>query len=295
MLIDVALVKKLIRSQFPQWRDEVIAPVESSGWDNRTFHLGKELLVRLPSADDYISQVEKEQEWLPIIAEQVTLPIPTPVAKGRSDELFPRPWSVYRWLDGETLINNYDGDLTTIARDLASFLNSLDLVSIKGAPAAGKHNFFRGCSLKHYEDDVQKSLVILGGIVDEAAIRSIWEAATTHEWTDKPVWFHGDVSLGNLLVNNGNLVAVIDFGCSAIGDPACDLAIAWTLFSGNSRKEFKKHRNVDSHTWARGRGWALWKALIVWSGVDSNQSDRHLVENIVRELIADYELEQANN
>jgi aminoglycoside phosphotransferase (APT) family kinase protein len=289
MIINTALVKKLIKEQFPHWENENISPVEKSGWDNRTFHLGENLLVRLPSADHYISQVEKEQKWLPKLAEELALSIPKPVAQGVPSERFPRPWSVYEWIEGETLPQHNPENLNSIAYDLATFLNSLDLVNTKNAPLAGKHNFYRGCSLKFYENDVLKALSILGNQVDATVILELWEKATTHEWTQAPVWVHGDMSIGNFLVRDGKLTAIIDFGSSAVGDPACDLVIAWTLFKGKSREIFKETRKADKHTWNRGRGWALWKALIVWSGLDSNQADRDKVEVIVRDIINDYD------
>jgi aminoglycoside phosphotransferase (APT) family kinase protein len=88
----------------------------------------------------------------------------------------------------------------------------------------------------------------------------VWEAAVASEWTREPVWVHGDVAPTNLLASEGTLCGVLDFGCCAVGDPACDLTIAWTLFSGRSREAFMDRLRFDDATWARARGWALWKA-----------------------------------
>jgi aminoglycoside phosphotransferase (APT) family kinase protein len=288
MLINIELVQKLLKEQFPKWSAENVSPVEKQGWSNRTFRLGNNLLIRLPSANGYTSLIEKEQKWLPFLAKQLSLSIPKPIAQGEPSEIFPRPWSVYEWIEGETISENSPDDLDIIAHDLAVFLNSLDLVNTEAAPLAGKHNFYRGCSLKNYESDVFKALEILSNQIDTAEIHAIWEKATKHEWSKAPVWFHGDMSLGNILVKEGKLAAIIDFGSSAVGDPACDLAIAWTLFSGNNRKIFKETRKVDVHTWNRGCGWALWKALIVWSGIDPNQTDRSKVESIIQDIVNDY-------
>jgi aminoglycoside phosphotransferase (APT) family kinase protein len=90
----------------------------------------------------------------------------------------------------------------------------------------------------------------------------VWEAALEATWHGPSVWIHGDVTAANLLVVDGRLSAVVDFGCSSVGDPACDLTIAWTFFFGDSRKVFRDRMPLDEGTWARGRGWALWKALI---------------------------------
>ena len=129
--------------------------------------------------------------------------------------------------------------------------------------------------------------------MDTAVLHSIWKESAQQEWSSTPVWLHGDISLGNLLTNDGKLSAVIDFGCCAVGDPACDLAIAWTLFHGSSRKLFREVRNVDLQTWHRGRGWALWKALIILSGIDQNQADRDKVEGVVQGIVDDYLYENA--
>ena len=157
MDIDTALVARLIGSQFPQWSGLPIYPAEPNGWDNRTFRLGPDLSVRLPSAEGYAAQVRKEQRWLPLLAPHVPLPIPVPVARG--------------------------------------------------LPGAG----------------------------------AVWENALAATWHGRPVWIHGDVAAGNLLVQAGRLAAVIDFGCSGVGDPACDLTIAWTLLSGRAGRRSAPH------------------------------------------------------
>ena len=291
MVIDSELVKNLIKTQFPQWQQKTVLAVDHSGWDNKTFHLGDDFIVRLPSADHYIQQVEKEQTWLPILAPSLPLPIPKPIAHGKPSRLFPRPWSIYQWIAGEAIHDNRPKSLDSIAYNLAQFLNTLADIDTTSAPLAGADNFYRGCSLKHYNGDIYQALKLLGDQVDRPTIESLWQSATDNEWQNPPVWFHGDISPGNLLVENETLVAVIDFGLTAVGDPACDLAIAWHLFDENSRNIFKARRTVDRDTWNRGRAWALWKALIIWSGIDPNQFDRDNVANRVEDIINDYRME----
>jgi aminoglycoside phosphotransferase (APT) family kinase protein len=99
--------------------------------------------------------------------------------------------------------------------------------------------------------------------IDGEGATEVWEAALATTWDRPPVWIHGDMSAQNLLVQESELKSVIDFGQLAIGDPACDLAIAWTLFRGESRRAFRAMLPLDSGTWARGQAWTLWKALIV--------------------------------
>jgi aminoglycoside phosphotransferase (APT) family kinase protein len=272
-VIDVGLVKRLIKKQFPQWRHAQIIPVVDGGWDNRMFHLGDTMLVRLPSASGYVPQVEKEHTWLPILAPQLPLLIPHPVAKGKPHEEFPWAWSIYYWLEGETASRETISNFNAFAGDLAAFLNALERADTEDAPLAGAHCWFRGCSLHTYHEETYQALSILNDSINTDLARAVWDNALESEWQHAPVWFHGDVSPGNLLVTDGKLCAVIDFGCSGIGDPACDLAIAWTFLTPESRNVFRAQRHVDDQTWARGRGWALWKALIILSGLDSNQKN----------------------
>ncbi len=260
--IDAALARRLLAAQFPQWARLPIRPVEPGGWDNRTFRLGASMTVRLPSAEAYAAQVAKEHRWLPVLAPLLPLPIPVPLAKGRPGEGYPWPWSVYRWLEGENATTERIADLPEFATTLARFLTALQQIEAADGPPPGPHNFFRGGPLTVYDAETRQTIAALGGEVAAAAATSVWEAALNATWHGSPVWLHGDVAAGNLLVENGRLSAVIDFGCAGVGDPACDLAVAWTLFSGKSREAFRATLALEDDSWARGRGWALWKALI---------------------------------
>src|SRR5256886_14774416 len=125
------------------------------------------------------------------------------------------------------------------------------------------HNSFRGVPLSTRDAETRAAIASLDGMLDTSAVTAAWDAALqAPAWHGPPVWIHGDLSPLNLLVQRGRLSAVIDFGCLGVGDPACDVTIAWTLFSGESREAFQARLPVDDATWARGRGWALWKALI---------------------------------
>jgi aminoglycoside phosphotransferase (APT) family kinase protein len=266
MDIDVALVRRLIGTQFPEWAHLPVRPVPRSGWDNRSFRLGEELLVRLPSAAGYAEAVAKEQRWLPVLGPQLPLPVPVPVAAGAPDAAYPWPWSVYRWLEGSDAVSSPVSDLPGLATDLAAFLVALQQVDPTGGPAPGQHCWWRGAPLTHYDVETRRAIDLLGDAIDGRAATAVWERALAGEWQLPPRWFHGDVAVGNLLVREDRLAAVIDFGTSGVGDPACDLVIAWTLFDGASRTAFEAGLDLDDGTWARGRGWALWKALIVRAG-----------------------------
>ncbi|MGH2561737.1 MAG: aminoglycoside phosphotransferase family protein [Thermomicrobiales bacterium] len=287
--IDVPLVRRLIATQFPQWADLPITPVAFDGWDNRTFHLGERMTVRLPSAAAYALQVEKEQRWLPRLAPRLPLPIPVPLAMGVPADGYPWPWSVYRWLDGEIATTAPVADPRQFAMDLADFLVALQRADATGGPPPGAHNFYRGGPLTVYDGETRQALQTLAGQIDTAAATAVWETALAATWHGAPVWFHGDISVGNLLVEDGRLCAVIDFGTSGVGDPSCDLAIAWTLFAGDSREAFRAALPLDDATWARGRGWTLWKALIVAAALPgANTLEVEKSRRVIDEVLADH-------
>jgi aminoglycoside phosphotransferase (APT) family kinase protein len=287
--IDVALARRLVDRQFPQWRRLPITEVEVDGWDNRTFRLGSELSVRLPSGDWYAKQVEKEQRWLPVLAPQLPLPIPSPVARGAPDDGYPFPWSVYRWLQGELASKAPIADRTAFATTLAGFLNALGRADATDGPAPGEHNFFRGGPLATYEPEALQAIETLGAEIPRDGVNRAWEDAMATSWEREPVWFHGDVATGNLLVRDGRLAAVLDFGSSGVGDPACDVVIAFTFLSGTSRDRFRAELDVDAATWSRGRGWGLWKALITLvDHLENNSPDAALARRDIEQILADH-------
>lgn len=261
MDITVDLAKKLIFEQFPQWSHLEIKPVKNSGHDNRTFHLGDDLTIRLPSGKEYEPQIQKEAKWLPVLAQHLSLPITAPVAKGKPTPEYPLAWSINRWLVGET-VTHTNVDLQKFAIELARFLKELEAINAENGPQAGAHNFYRGGDLAVYIEEFEQALTQLPAGPQRNHYQDIWTTALATKWEKKTVWVHGDIAVGNLLVNDGHLSGVIDFGILGTGDPACDLVMAWTFFDSKSRKAFKEEMGLDDTTWQRGKGWALWKALI---------------------------------
>jgi aminoglycoside phosphotransferase (APT) family kinase protein len=289
VVIDASLARRLIDSQFPHWSDLPVTAVELDGWDNRSFRLGPELTIRMPSGDWYAEQVDKEQRWLPVLARQLPLPIPTPVARGAPGCGYPYQWSVYRWLDGTPASRARVGDPTGFATTLARFLTALGRIDATGGPEPGRHNFFRGGPLATYERETLDAIDALGDEVPRDDVMRVWADATAGSWEGEPVWFHGDVAVGNLLVRDGRLAAVLDFGSSGVGDPACDTVIAWTFLSGSSRDRFRAELGVDPGTWSRGRGWALWKALISLAGhLERDEPEAVVARRDIEQILADH-------
>ncbi|HZG45294.1 MAG TPA: aminoglycoside phosphotransferase family protein [Allosphingosinicella sp.] len=264
--IDAELVSRLVEDQFPQWSHLPVTAIEPGGWDNRSFRLGDGMVARLPSSASYADQVAKEQHWLPILAPSLPVAIPKPLALGRPGAGYPWHWSVYAWLPGETAASGAAHDPAKLARALADFLRALHRIDPTGGPPPGQHNCYRGAPLARYDAEVRHALTQLGDLVNARRTLSIWESAAALRWQQPPVWLHGDIALDNLLLRDGSLSAVIDFGCCGVGDPACDLAIAWSGFDAPAREVFRQALPLDPATWERGRGWALWKALITLAG-----------------------------
>lgn len=287
--IDTALVRRLLRAQFPGWSELPLQPIEPGGWDNRTFRLGDALLVRMPSAAGYAPQVEKEQRWLPVLAPLLPLAIPIPAAVGQPGEGYPWQWSVLRWLEGEDANSARGTDRCGIATALAGFIRALQRIDPSGGPSPGAHNCQRGGPLLTYDEQTRRAIACLGSSIDEQAARELWEAALIATDDNHRLWLHGDLSAGNLLLNQGRLSAVIDFGCCAVGDPACDLAIAWTYFDRATRDRFRAELAIDEKSWTRGRGWALWKALIVTAGLEgTDPSQVEGAQATLREVLTDH-------
>ena len=260
--ISADLAARLVADQFPQWAGLPVRPVRLNGYDNVTFRLGEELSIRLPSADRYVAQVRKEHRWLPVLARHLPLPIPEPVAMGRPSWGFPRPWSIYRWIEGEPAAVGRVADLAGFASGVAGFLTALQAINASDGPPAGAHNFFRGGPLATYDEQTRRLIRRTADDIDAEAATGVWDTALASTWERAPVWLHGDMAPSNLLVAAGALHAVIDFGGVAVGDPACDLVMEWTFFTGDSAEVFRDELHLDEATWARARGWALWKALV---------------------------------
>ena len=260
---DVPLVRRLLAAQFPQWAHLPIEPVHSDGTSNAIYRLGEDLSVRLPLIESTTLQHDKEHRWLPTLAPHLPLAIPIPFGAGQPAEGYPWHWSVYPWLPGEPATPDRLTDPTKPATDLAAFITALRAIDPTGGPPPGKHNFHRGVPLALRDTTVRACIAQLEDLIDTQAATAAWDhALQTPVYDGPPTWIHGDLSATNMLATNGHLTAVIDWGGLAIGDPACELLVAWNLFSAETRPTFRAALEVDDPTWDRARGWALSLALI---------------------------------
>lgn len=253
---------KLIAEQFPEYADLPITDVEKQGHDNRTYRLGDHMLIRMPTAADYALKVPKEQELLPKLAKRLSINIPAPIQMGKPSADYPYPFSIYKWLPGKSinLLTLKAQDKEQLAFDMAKFLKELQAINDVEGPEPGQHNWWRGDHVSVYDKGAREQIVELAEIIDTSKALALWDKACATRWNKTPIWIHGDFAIGNILLDGGKLSAVIDFGGAAVGDPACDLVIAWTYLSGNAREIFISKMDMEEDTWLRARGWALWKA-----------------------------------
>jgi aminoglycoside phosphotransferase (APT) family kinase protein len=257
---NVALVQRLLAGQFPQWAGLTIDPVVSYGTDHDIYRLGDHLAARLPRIGWATGQATKEAEWLPKLAPHLPLAVPVQLAMGQAAEGYPFDWSVYEWLPGENANGTID-DLDQAAVDLAAFVCALREIDTAGAHARAAGS--RGAPLAELDKAVRRSIAELGVRIDAAAALRAWEASlNAPAWDGEEVWVHGDLLPGNLLVVDGRLSAIIDFGCLNVGDPACDLQPAWNVFEGDSRARYRDELKADDASWLRGRGWTLYQAVM---------------------------------
>ena len=281
---DAGLVARLLAAQFPKWASLPIEPVPSAGTDNALYRLGSNMAVRMPRIDWAVNAVDREHQWLAKIAPFLPVAIPTALGKGEPGEGYPYPWSVYPWLEGESPVVGQLADPDGLADDLARFVLALQAVDSTSGPRGG-----RGVPLERRESPTRAAIRALQGTVATAAVTSAWEAALeVPAWSGPPVWAHGDLSPGNLLLRDGRLNAVIDFGTLGIGDPAVDLIVAWNLLPVDTRAVYRSALKVDDATWLRGRGWALSIALIQLPYY--HQTNPVLAENaryVIAEVLAD--------
>ncbi len=253
--IDDDLVRRLLKTQFPQWADLPLEYFDSGGTVNAIYRLGPHMYVRLPLTEPWVWHIRIEKKWLPKLAPHLPFPISEPLAYGQPEHGYPFQWAVYRWIEGEPWKISSLADLNQAAKDLAEFIKALWRID----PKDGKiPRGAQGLPLRSRDDWVRMTAESARDMIDADALLSAWSDALELPDFDGPsLWVHGDLLPGNVLISDGRMSAVIDFGGVHIGDPAIDISAAWKLLAGDSRQIFRAALDVDDATWARARGWAI--------------------------------------
>ena len=288
--IDRSVVRALLQEQHADLAHLSLIEV-GEGWDNKLFRLGEDLAVRVPRRAASAALIEREQRWLPRLSPRLPLPVPAPLRVGRPGSGFPWSWSVVPWFPGQSALLTPPRDVVTTATTaiaLGRFLRALH----QPAPEDAPHNRWRGVPLSARAQRVQDDLQQLDGLVDHGGVLRLWERVlSTPAWSGPPLWIHGDLHPGNLLVSGGRLSAVIDFGDLAAGDPATDLSVIWMLLPKSARHSFltsvrEAFDPLDDYTLIRARGWALALGLAYLANSRDNEAmsalGRATIDNALR-------------
>lgn len=257
VVVDDGTVRALLWDQFPRWAGGRLHRIGDAGTDNAIYRLGDDLGLRLPRIGWARAQIAKECRWLPGLAASLPISVPVPVAEGRPGRGYPFPWLVFRWLEGASLDRAVVDDWDALADEVAGFVLALQ----RRPPAGGPPPTRRGTPMGRFDEAVQWGISRLDGVVDGDRARHVWRSALdAGDWTGEPVWVHGDLLPGNLLVSRGRLSGVIDWGAAGVGDPACEAMVAWSLPPG-ARRTYRRALGFDDATWARARGWVVEQAV----------------------------------
>jgi len=288
--IDEVLVRRLLGAQMPQWAALPLHLVDPAGTDNVMIRLGGTLVVRLPRTASAAAGVDKEQRLVPRLAPLLPVAVPAPLGFGVPDAGYPWHWSVSPWLVGLPATPGVaDGRL---AVQLAEFVSALRTIDTFGLAAEGSLHSYRADPLARRDEDTRDCIQQCRDLLDIRCVTAAWnQSVDVEDYTGQPVWMHADLQPGNLLIGEGRLSAVIDWGGLALGDPAIDCLVAWTLLTPSTRPTFRSRVGVDDATWARGRAWALSIALVALPYyVHTNRQitawARHTITQTVQDIAA---------
>lgn len=281
--IDAELVGRLLAAQFPQLTQLPIREVQPAGTVNAIYRLGDHLYARLPRVPWWARDLDREWQWLPKLAPQLSLQVPQPVGKGHPASSYPFTWAIYRWIDGQPYADELVDDEPQAARELARFVAQLRRMDPVGAPRGGRE------PLRELDAVTRTAISSARGVIDSDAATAAWERALqAPAWNGTPVWVHTDLLRPNLLVRDGRLCAVLDFGGAGVGDPAADVIAAWSVFGRTGRGVFRGALDVDDGTWNRARGFALHQAaLIIPYYAETNPEFVAPAKRTVEEILAD--------
>jgi aminoglycoside phosphotransferase (APT) family kinase protein len=285
--IDTDLVRRLVAEQFRYLSHLPVAEFRSTGTVNAIYRLGDALCIRLPRVQRWARDLDREVTWLPVLAPGLTLQVPEPVGKGQPTRDYPFSWAIFRWIEGQTYAPGRIADERQAAADLARFVAEM---RSKNVPPIDDQTPFGGRPpLAEQDAAVRNWIGQSGDLVDRAAVTAAWEDALKGPvWDGAYAWIHSDLVPPNLLVRNGRLRAVIDFGATGLGDPATDLNPAWSAFGKAGRAVFRDLVGADDDAWRRGRGIAISQAvgLVPYYRI-TNPALSALGQRMLREIVAD--------
>jgi aminoglycoside phosphotransferase (APT) family kinase protein len=282
--IDVSLVNQLLKEQFPQWVNLNLELIHPAGTDNVMYRLGSDKVVRLPRTKRSAISLEKEHRWLSKLAPCLPIKIPMILGEGRPSDNYPLPWLICSFLEGQNLMEGNSLDYSQAAVDLGNFVAAMQKIDAKGGPKCR-----RGQPLAMRNQEMQESIPLMSDLYDTTLLTSVWERALKEPtWEEDPVWIHGDLHAGNLLVENGRVTAVVDFGLAGIGDPASDLMLAWTLLTQETRLIFRSIVKPEEATWKRGRAWAFTLGVVAYPYYcNSNPTFAKLAKRAIDEVLSE--------
>lgn len=283
--IDLATARRLVAEQFPLLASLEMEPVAQQGWDNRCFRVGEAYVARFPAATAYAPQVVRLERWLPRLSGRLDIEVPAFVAKGSPGQGYSHDWAILGWIEGEPCGPANLAESPALAGSVGTFLAEMQKLPVEGGPQPGPQNFFRGGPLRVYESAARKALALVGGRFEAARLQRVLDRALASENNTKS-WIHGDLSPDNLILRHGCLAGMIDWGLTAVGDPACDLAFGWSWLSGRARDAFLDASGADLARRERARGWALWKAAILCAGVAKGPADQVARSGDVLEMLS---------
>ena len=261
---DDAFIRSLLRDQAPHWADLPLHRIASSGTDNAIYRLGDRLSLRIPRRPSAVALLAKELDWLPHMA-GLPLQVPTLRLRGRAERGTAVDFGILDWMEGQTATPQQIADSRSAALSLADFLTVLHRKETTGAPQAGAVNSRRGVTLDSLAAAMLPAIDMLADEIDTLHARNLWHRACAAPFRAAPVWLHGDLKADNLIARGGALCGVIDWGLSAVGDPAADYAAAWSWVDPSARAAFRDRLGLDDDDWLRAKGWALYGAVIALS------------------------------
>jgi aminoglycoside phosphotransferase (APT) family kinase protein len=273
----------------PEYSSLPLQRVASGGTENAVFRLGDDLAVRLPLRPGAVAGLLKEIRWLPALAPHLTLAVPEVVSTGLPGRDYPYPWALVRWLPGDDAGRVPLKSLQEAAKALAEFVRELRGIDTADAPLPGTEGFGRGGPLAERDPAFRAALEQCVDLIDVPSVRAVWDGAlAASAWEERPAWLHADLIPGNLLVRDGRVAGVLDFGAMATGDPAYDVTPAWFVLDGDSRPSFRRLVEADEMTWRRARGLALSQAVIALPYyLHSNPSMVTMARRAIGEVLAD--------